>query len=250
MYFILFIGYLIYISNIIPFHSYPPPQDSPFPSPLPCFYEGVPQPSHPLLPPHLWILYIGAEPSQDQRPFVSLMPYKAILWYICCWSRGSFHVYPLVGGLVPGSTFRPFFNSFIGDPLLSSMVGCKHPPLYLSGSGRASQETAILNSCWFVLLSIHNSVCIWWLCMGWILRWDSLWMTVPLVSTPLFVSIFAPVSILFPLIIFWNFLLFLLDIFFIYISIFIPSPHFPSKIPPISYPRPLLTNPPIPAFLS
>ena len=37
-------------------------------------------------------------------------------------------------------------NFSIGDPVLSPMVGCKYPPLYLSGSGRASQETAIPGS--------------------------------------------------------------------------------------------------------
>jgi hypothetical protein len=38
------------------------------------------------------------------------------------------------------------------------MVGCEHPPLYFSGSGRASQETAISGSCQQALLDIHNSV--------------------------------------------------------------------------------------------
>ena len=32
--------------------------------------------------------------------------------------------------------------------------------------------------------------------MGWISRWDSLWMAFPSVSAPHFVSVFAPVSIL------------------------------------------------------
>jgi hypothetical protein len=39
-----------------------------------------------------------------------------------------------------------FSSSFIGDSVLSPMVGWEHPPLYLSGSGRASQETAISSS--------------------------------------------------------------------------------------------------------
>jgi hypothetical protein len=66
----------------------------------------------------------------------------------------SLHVYPLVGGLVPGSSgvlvgsyccssygaanpfssFSPFSNSSIGDPMLSPMVGWEQPPLYLSGT--------------------------------------------------------------------------------------------------------------------
>jgi hypothetical protein len=32
------------------------------------------------------------------------MPDKAILCCICSWSHGSLHVYPLVGGLVPGNS--------------------------------------------------------------------------------------------------------------------------------------------------
>jgi hypothetical protein len=106
------------------------------------------------------------------------MPDKAILLYVCSWSHGSFYVYFLVGGLVPGSSevtaylmfcssygvpdpfnsFNPFSYSSIGDPMLSLMVGCMYPPLYLSGSGRASQETAISRSCQQALLGKHNSV--------------------------------------------------------------------------------------------
>jgi hypothetical protein len=63
----------------------------------------------------------------------------------------------LVDGLVPGSSgdlvhsycssygaansfssFSPFSNSFIGDPMLSPMVSYAHPPLYLLVSDRAS----------------------------------------------------------------------------------------------------------------
>jgi hypothetical protein len=40
------------------------------------------------------------------------------------------------------------------------MVGFEHPPLYLSGSGRFSKETAITGSCQDALLAIHNSVLI------------------------------------------------------------------------------------------
>jgi hypothetical protein len=32
------------------------------------------------------------------------MPDKAVLYYICSWSHGSFQVYSLVGVLVPGSS--------------------------------------------------------------------------------------------------------------------------------------------------
>jgi hypothetical protein len=41
----------------------------------------------------------------------------------------------------PLSSFSPFSNSSIWDTALSPIIDCEHPPLYLSGSGRASQET-------------------------------------------------------------------------------------------------------------
>ena len=52
------------------------------------------------------------------------------------------------------SSFSPSSNSSIGDPVLSPIVGWKHLPLYLSGSGRASQETAISGSYQQALLGI------------------------------------------------------------------------------------------------
>jgi hypothetical protein len=56
------------------------------------------------------------------------------------------------------------------------MVDWEHPPLYLSGTGRAPQETAISGFCQQALVGIHNSVWVWWLYMGWTPRWGSLWM--------------------------------------------------------------------------
>jgi hypothetical protein len=103
----------------------------------------------------------------------------AIFCYICFWSHRSLHVYSLAGGLVPGSSgssgwlmlffglpkpfssFSPFYNSSIGDPMLiDQLVGCEHPPLYLSGS------------CQQALLSICDSVWVWCLYIGWIPRWS------------------------------------------------------------------------------
>jgi hypothetical protein len=78
------------------------------------------------------------------------------------------------------------------------MVGFEHPPLHLSGSGITSQETAKSGSCQHAFLCIHNSVCNCSLYMGRNPRWGSLWMAFPSVSATHFVSIFAPVSILFP----------------------------------------------------
>jgi hypothetical protein len=87
------------------------------------------------------------------------------------------------------------------------MVGCEHPCLYLSGSGRTSQETNISGSCQHALVGINNSVWVWCLYMGWIPRWGSLWMVFPSVSAPHVVSIFSSVSILLPilrLLLFWG----------------------------------------------
>jgi hypothetical protein len=46
----------------------------------------------------------------------------------------------------------------LGDPVLSPIFGQEHPPLYLSGTGRASQETVISGSCQQALFGIDNNV--------------------------------------------------------------------------------------------
>ena len=48
------------------------------------------------------------------------------------------------------------------------------------------------------LVGIHNSVWVWWLFMGWIPRWGSLWIVISSVSTPYFVSVTPSMGILFP----------------------------------------------------
>jgi hypothetical protein len=52
------------------------------------------------------------------------------------------------------SSFSPFSNSSIGDPALNAKVGCKHPTLYLLGTGRALQESATAGSCQQALVGI------------------------------------------------------------------------------------------------
>ena len=137
-----------YISNVISFpcFSFGNPLSHP---PSSCFYEGAPQPTYTLPTPHPGIrLHWGIEPSHNQGPLLSLMSNKAILYCICGWSHGSFHVYSFVGDLVPGSSgiwlvdivvlpmgCKPLqllqscyvSNSSIKDPVLSPMVGCDHP---------------------------------------------------------------------------------------------------------------------------
>jgi hypothetical protein len=63
--------------------------------------------------------------------------------------------------------------------MVSSMVGWEYPHLYWSGSDKASQETTISGSWQQALLGISNKVWVWWLQMGWIPRWSSLWITFP-----------------------------------------------------------------------
>jgi hypothetical protein len=97
-----------------------------------------------------------------------------VFWY--CWS--------LHGVANTFSSFSPFSNYSIRNLTFSPMVGCGHPPLYLSGSGKASQERAIAGFCQQALHSIHNNVWVWWLYMGWIPRCCSLWMAFPSISAP------------------------------------------------------------------
>jgi hypothetical protein len=44
--------------------------------------------------------------------------------------------------------------------VISPMVGWEHLPLYMSGSGIASQETAVSGSCHHALFGIHISACL------------------------------------------------------------------------------------------
>jgi hypothetical protein len=106
-------------------------------------------------------------------------------------------VVPPMGLQNPFSSLGTFSSSFIRDPVLCPMGGCEHPFLYLPG--RASQETARSGSCQQALVGIHNTVWVWRLYMGWIPRWGSLWMVIPSVSAPHFVSVTPSMFILFPL---------------------------------------------------
>jgi hypothetical protein len=62
----------------------------------------------------------------------------------CCSSYGSAD---------PFSCLGTFSSSFTGDPVLSPVNGSEHLLLYLSDTGRVSQETAISGSCQEVLLA-------------------------------------------------------------------------------------------------
>jgi hypothetical protein len=99
----------------------------------------------------------------------------------------------------PFSSLGTFSSSFIGGPLFHPIDNCEHPLLYLPGTGIASQETAISGSLQQNLSGICNSVWVWWLYIGWIPGWGSLWMVLPSVSVLNFVSVTPSMGILFPI---------------------------------------------------
>jgi hypothetical protein len=69
------------------------------------------------------------------------------------------------------------------------IADCEHPHLYWRGTGIASQETAISGYCQQNLTGICNSVWVWWLFMGCIPRWSSVWMVHPSYTAQNFVSV-------------------------------------------------------------
>jgi hypothetical protein len=84
----------------------------------PCFYEGAPLPTHPLLPHYPSTpLHWDIKPSQDQMPLFPLMYDEAILCYICSWRHGSLHVFSLVGGLVPWSSGDVWLVDIVVPPV-------------------------------------------------------------------------------------------------------------------------------------
>jgi hypothetical protein len=125
-----------------------------------AFMRVLPYPLLPSIPLH-W----GIKPSQDQgNPLSSTgMPDKA---------TPATSVLPLT----------PTLGSLCSDWWLAARIW--------SGFSRASQETGVSVFCKQALLGISNTVWIWCLHVGWIPRWDSLWMVFPSVSAPLFVPVF------------------------------------------------------------
>ena len=104
-FFFCWLFYLFTFQMLSPFQVSPP--QTPIPSSVPthCFYEGAPSLILLLLSHSSSILLLwGIKSPQDQGPLLSLMFDKAILCSICSWIHRFFHVYSLVGGLVPGSS--------------------------------------------------------------------------------------------------------------------------------------------------
>jgi hypothetical protein len=155
-----FIEYLHYLH----FKCYPlsrsPLRNLLFHPPSPCLAT-----IHPLLPSLPSIsLHQGIKPPQAQGLLLQLMSNKANLCHICGQSHGSSFGWwsspQKLQGVWPVDTVAPHWgckppslpsvsspNPPSGNSTLSPMIGPEHLPLYLSGSGIASQKTAISGSC-------------------------------------------------------------------------------------------------------
>jgi hypothetical protein len=97
----------------------------------------------------------------------------------------------------PFRSLGTFSSSSTGGPVFHPIADCDHPLLYLPGTGIASQETAISGSFQQNLAGLCNSVCVWWLIMGWIPGWGSLWVVHSFISAPNFVSVTPSMGVLF-----------------------------------------------------
>jgi hypothetical protein len=89
------------------------------------------------------LLHMQLEPWVPTMCFLWLVIYSQealgiLISSYCCSSYGPEN---------PFSSLGTFFKSFIRDPVLHLIDDCEYPLLYLSGTGRASQEI-ISGSCW------------------------------------------------------------------------------------------------------
>jgi hypothetical protein len=96
----------------------------------------------------------------------------------------------------PFSSLGNFPSFFIGGPVFHLIDGCEYPLLCLPGTGIASQEIAISGPFQQNLAGVCNSVYVWWLIMGWIPGWDSLWMVHPFISAPNLMNLWNSFGIL------------------------------------------------------
>ena len=150
-----------FIEYFLSFHSkcYPisrsPLHKSPIPLPI-GWCSSTHLPSHPDIPLH-WDI----EPLQAQGPLFPLMSPDPLPhmrpepWISPCvlfgwWSSSQelqglwpFDTIASFMGLQTSAPSDPSLNPPSATPTLSLMVGCKHPPLFLSDHRRGSQETAI-----------------------------------------------------------------------------------------------------------
>jgi hypothetical protein len=211
--------FFIYISNVIPFSCFPSRTPHHFILPPPSMRVLSHHPPTPTPHPGI-ILHWVIEPSHDQGPLLPLMSNKAILCYIGGWSHGSLHVYYLVGGLVPVSSWGSgwlillfFLWGCKPDHLLQSLLGLT-PPLgfpcldrWLVASTYIYIDQGLAEPLrrWLYQAPVSKQflastiVFRFGVCM-----WDTpsgalSFMVFLSVSTPPFVTIFPPLSILFSL---------------------------------------------------
>jgi hypothetical protein len=135
--------FFIYISSVIPFPALLFENRQSYHS-SPCLYEGVPPASHQLLPSCPGISYTGASNATGPRVatpidtkqghpllYMQLEPWVPPCIFFGWWSssqelQGSglltLLLHPRAAN--PLSSFSPFSNSSIREPMISSMVGC------------------------------------------------------------------------------------------------------------------------------
>jgi hypothetical protein len=139
--------FFIYISNIIPFISFPPYHIL---TPLASLRVFLYPPSHSHLPtlnsPTLG--HLSTQGPRTSPPFdawqghpllhMQLDPCVLLCWWLSPWEFWWVCLVDIVVlpmGLQTPSTPSVFsLNSCIVDPALSPIVSCEHPPLYLSGT--------------------------------------------------------------------------------------------------------------------
>jgi hypothetical protein len=127
--------FFIYISNLIPFPSFPS-ENPPSLPPSPC------STTHPSC-----FLALAFPWPWQLEPHVP--PCVFFYWWFSPWKLCGYWlvhiVVPPIGLLTPSAHWVLYLATSLET--LCSMDGCEHPLLYLSGTGRASQETAISGSC-------------------------------------------------------------------------------------------------------
>ena len=137
----------------------------------PVFYNGTSNPNSTKGRSFHWC---PRRPSSATYTAGNMNLYMCTLWLLvqyleAPWGLARWHYCYLHRVTNPLSSFSPFFNWPIWDPALSPIFGCKHMPLYLSGSWKTSQETAISDSCQQALCDLNSDLA-WWLYMDWVLR--------------------------------------------------------------------------------
>jgi hypothetical protein len=113
------------------------------------------QQSHPLL--HIWL-----------EPWVPAC--ELLGWWFRPWELWLVDTVLAMGLQTPSSSSSFLYS--IGDPVLSPVVDCKHQPLYMSGTGRASLQKLYQApfSRHFLASTVVSAFGDY---MGWIPRWSS-----------------------------------------------------------------------------